>query len=109
MRGDESGHVSIPAAKQDRGTPIIRLRQTETAVLLRYFDSERADLRESLKIFWWNFTGALDFVRVDMIVQITFEFAQQVFAGGAIFRALPPTLIKPVEIRVPVANIAHKP
>src|SRR5205823_13825247 len=98
MRGDERGHISVPAAKQNRGTPIIRLRQAETAVLLRYFDSERADLRESLKIFWWNFAGPIDFVRVDMITQITFELAQQIFPGGAIFGALRRPGINPIEV-----------
>src|SRR5205823_13234500 len=108
MRGDERGHVSIPHAKQNRGTPIIRLRQTETAVLLRYFDSERADLRESLKIFWWNFTGPIDFVRVDMIAQIGFELLQKIFAGGAIFGTLSWPRINPIEIVAPDEMIARK-
>ena len=108
MRGDESGHVSVPAAEQDRGASVIILRQTETAVLLRYFDSERADLRESLKIFWWNFAGPINFVRVDMITQITFELAQQVFPGGAIFGALRRPGINPIEIVAPDEKIARK-
>src|SRR5436309_15262821 len=108
MRGHERGHISVTAATQTRGTPLIILRQTETAVLLRYFDSECADLRESLKIFWWNFTGPIDFVRVDMITQITFELAQQIFPGGAIFGALRRPGINPIEIVAPDEKIASK-
>src|SRR5206468_1680489 len=90
------------------GTSVIALRQTEPAVFLRHFDSKRADFRESLEIFGWNFTGPIDLVRVDVITQITFQLLQKIFAGGAIFDALRWIRINSVEIVAANKKVAGK-
>ena len=73
MSGDERGDVSVPTTEQNGRAPIIELRQTETAVLLRDFDSKGADLGQAGEIFGRNFAGAIDLVRIDMLAQISFE------------------------------------
>src|SRR6266480_4175671 len=83
MRRNERGHVSIPTAKQNCGLAVIALGETQPAILLRHFNSKRADLGETFEIFRRNFTGAIDLVRVDVFAQITFEFMQEIFASGA--------------------------
>ena len=88
MSGDKSGDVSVPTAEQNGRAPIIELRQTEAAVLLRHFDSKGADLGQPGKIFRRNFARAIDLVRIDMLAQIRFELLQKWFARGAIVRAL---------------------
>src|ERR1700758_3879997 len=98
MRGNERGHVSIPTAKQNCRAAIIRLGQTEPAVFLWNFDSKRADLSEPFEILRWNFTGAIDLIGIDMIAQIGFQFAEEIFASGAIFSALRRIRIDSVKI-----------
>jgi len=73
VRGDERGDVAIPTAEQNSRAPIIGLRQTETAVLLRNFDPKGADLGQAAKVFRRNFARAIDLVRIDMLAQISFE------------------------------------
>src|SRR6266478_6637061 len=77
MRGNERGYISIPAPQQNCRASIIILRQTKSAIFLRHLDSKRADLRESLEIFRRNFARAIDLVRIDVVAQIRFEFAQE--------------------------------
>src|SRR6266568_473830 len=108
MRGDERSHISIPTAEQHRPASIIILRQTQTAVLLRHFDSKRSDLRESLEIFRWNFPCAIDFVRIDMIAQITLQPPQKIFARRAVVGALRRPGVNSVEIVATDEKIARK-
>src|SRR6266478_3958679 len=98
MRGNERGYISIPAPQQNCRASIIILRQTKSAIFLRHLDSKRADLRESLEIFRRNFARAIDLVRIDVVAQIRFEFAQEIFARGAILRALRRIWINSIEI-----------
>src|SRR5882724_13268359 len=98
MRRNERGHVSVPTAHQYRRTLIIALRQTEPAIFLRHFDSKCADLGESFEILRRNFTSAIDLVRVDMFAQISVQLAQEIFACGAIFRALRRIRVNSIEI-----------
>src|SRR5438552_16836311 len=108
MGGDKRGYISIPTAEQNCAAPIIILRRTQTAVLLRHLDSKRSDLRKSLEIFRWNFPCAIDFVRIDMIAQITLQPAQKVFAGCAVFGALRRPGVNSVEIIATDKKIARK-
>src|SRR5437667_2714551 len=108
MRRDKRGHVSIPTAKQNRGTSIIALRQTEPAIFLRHFDSKCAEFGKSLEIFRWNFTGAIDLVPIDMLPQIIFQLAQKIFASRAIFRALRGIRVNPIKIIASDEKIAGK-
>src|SRR6266581_4062094 len=101
MRGDERGHITVPAAKQNRRTPVVVLRQTETTVFPRHLNSKRTDLCKSGEIFWWNFTGPIDLVRVDVITQ-------KIFAGGAIFGTLRRPGINSIEIVASDEKIARK-
>ncbi len=98
MRRHKRGYVSVPTAQQHCRASIIALRQTKSAVLLRNFDSKRADLRESFKIFGRNFAGAIDLVGIDMFAQITFQLTDEIFAGGAIFGALRGIRVNSIEI-----------
>src|SRR6266480_3734092 len=108
MRGDERGYISIPTAEQNCAAPIIILRQTQTAVLLRHFDSKRSDLRKSLEIFRRNFPCAIDFVRIDMIAQITLQAAQKILARCAVFGALRRPGVNSAEIVATDEKIARK-
>src|SRR5439155_16150027 len=94
----ERSHISVPTAQQYCRASIIALRQTQPAVFLRNLDSERADLRESFKIFGRNFAGAIDLVRIDMFAQITFQLADEIFARGAIFGTLRGIRVNSIEI-----------
>src|SRR6202043_3060812 len=77
MRGNERSDIAIPTAKQNRGASVIKLRQTEPAVLRRHFDAERADGGQAFEILGRNLTGAIDLVRIDMFAQISFEALQK--------------------------------
>src|SRR5207247_9001805 len=75
---------------------------------LRHLESKGADLREALEIFRWNFTGAIDLIRIDMIAQVSLQLAQEIFASRAIFCALRRVRINPIEIVAPNEKIARK-
>src|SRR5262245_18886109 len=98
MRGNKCRDVSVPTTQQNCGAPVIEVGQTESAIFLWHFDSKSANLRESLEIFWRNFAGAIDLVRLDMLAQIILKLAQEFFAGRAIFGALRWIRINPIEI-----------
>src|SRR4029077_16706731 len=98
MSGNKRGAFSIPPPKQNCGPSVIALRQTEAAIFLWHFDSKRADFRQALEIFRWNFTRTIDLVRIDMFAQIRFQLLQKFFASGAIFRALGWVRVNPIEI-----------
>src|SRR6266516_1732219 len=106
MRRHERGYVSVPTAKQNCGASVIGLRQTKSAVFLRNFDSKRADLRESFKIFRRNFAGAIHHVRIDMFAQITFQLVEEIFARGAVLCTLRGIGVSPIEIVTPDEEIA---
>src|SRR5881227_118753 len=98
MGGNKRRHVSVPTPKQNCGPSVIALRQTKSAIFLWHLDSKRADFRKSIEIFWRNFTGTIDLVRIDMFAQITFQLLQKIFACGTIFSALRRIRINPIEI-----------
>ena len=106
MRGNERGHVAVPTSEQNGGASIIELRQTETAVLLGNFDSESADRRKAGEIFGRNFARSVDLVRIDMFAQISFEFVEKIFTGGAILRALRRPRVNSIEVVSPDEKIA---
>src|SRR5262249_35332083 len=81
MRGNEGGDISIPAAKQTRGTSIIRLRQTKSAIFLRHLDSKRPEFRKAAEIFRWNFASAIDLIGIDMLAQVGFQLLQKFLTG----------------------------
>src|SRR4029077_13003228 len=97
MRGHQRSDISVPTPEQNRRAAIIKLRQTETAVLLRNLDPERAECGEPGEIFRRNFPGTVDLVRIDMFVQISFEFLQKIRAGGLVVFALGGVWMNPVE------------
>src|ERR1700747_3073393 len=98
MRRNERSHISVPAPKQNRSTSVIRLRQAESAIFLRHLDSKRTDFRQSFEIFRWNFTSAIDFIRIDVFPQITFQFLHKFLASRAIFSALRWIWVNSIEI-----------
>src|SRR5439155_24262492 len=108
MRRNKGCNISAPTTTQNCGASVIALRQTEPAIFLRHLDSKRADLRESFEIFRWNFTSAIDLVRIDVIAQIAFQLPQKIFAGRAIFCALCRVRINPIEIVAPDEKIARE-
>src|SRR5580700_6009052 len=98
MGRDQCGDIAVPTPEQYGRAPVIRLRQTESAVLLRHFDSECADGGKSIEVFLWNFAGPIDLVRIDMVAQIRFQFLQKRIARRAILRALFGIGMDPIEI-----------
>src|SRR5262249_8941779 len=107
-RGEERRNVAAPAPEQTARAPIIRLGQAETAILFWNFDSERADLGQSLEIFRRNLARAIDLVRIDVLAQIILELLQKPSAGRAVLLALRRPRINPVEIVAANEKIARE-
>ena len=74
------------------------MRQTEAAIFLRHLDSKRANFRQTFEIFGWNFTGAIDLIRIDIFAQITFQFLQKFFACSAVLGGLRRIRVNPIKI-----------
>src|SRR5205814_462948 len=88
MRGDECRQIRVPAAQQHRRASIIELRQPETAILGRNFDSERPHRKQVIDVLLRDFTSTIDLVRVDMGPQIFAKLIQERLALGSVFFAL---------------------
>src|SRR5438045_2766476 len=98
MCGNERGDIAVPTAEQYGGATIIKLRQTQPAILRRDFDSECADLGEPGEILRRDLAGAIDLVRIDVFSQIRFELLQERIASSAILGGLSGKWINPAEI-----------
>ncbi len=72
MGRNERSEICVPTSEQHRRAPVIYLRQTEAAVLLRNFHAESAHREKIIDVFLRNFTGAIDFIGVDIFTEIFF-------------------------------------
>ncbi len=80
--------IATIASEHYARAAVICLRESQPAKLRRNFDSERAHLREAVDHLLWDFTGAVDFVRVNVLFQKCFEPLEKRIAMIAVFRAL---------------------
>src|SRR5439155_12258926 len=88
MRRNERSEICIPTAEQHRRAPVIHLRQTEPAVLLRNFHAKGTHREKIVDVLLRNFAGAIDLVGVDIFAEIFFQAAEEFLPRGAVFSAL---------------------
>src|SRR5437868_2587301 len=88
MGRNERSEICVPTPEQHRRAPVIHLRQTEAAVLLRNFHAESTHREKIVDVLLRNFAGAIDFVSVDIFTEIFFQTVEKFLCDGAIFGAL---------------------
>src|SRR5260370_2171121 len=108
MSGDERGEMRVPTPEEHRRATVIHLRKTEAAVLLRNFHAESAHREKIVDVLLRNFTGAIDFVSVDIFTEIFFQPGEKFLRGGAIFSALRGIRMNAREIVAPDEEIARE-